>query len=398
MAIWRGVKAKALGLVGSATPSIETMFRAKSGAYQLYTLRKRYNGRALPQVRIVDMRREVQLGNDSPYSMELLADIEDTWKQGKQSILFLNRRGASRALVCVDCQEAPECPRCNARLTYHSANERLMCHHCGYSQSVPERCPQCGGPLKRLGIGTQKLQEELTERFPQMEVARMDADTVSATNPHEKILAHFRDDHVPVLIGTQMVAKGLNLPDVTLVGVLDADMSLYCDGYRGAETTFNMLTQVVGRSGRGDTPGSAVIQTMVPEHQVIALAARQDYDGFYELEICLRKMQQCPPFGDVTTVTFTGQDEARVLHGAAIFRESLHACLKNEPYQNEKCTVLGPAPCPVPKINYNFRYRLTLRGVMTRPLRALLGHILRQFMKDGGNRGVSAFVDVNGFD
>ena len=398
VAIWRGVKEKALVLLGSATPSIETMYRAKSGAYQLYTLRKRYNGRALPQVRIVDMRREVQLGNDSPYSMELLADIEDTWKQGKQSILFLNRRGASRALVCVDCQEAPECPRCNARLTYHSANERLMCHHCGYSQSVPERCPQCGGPLKRLGIGTQKLQEELTERFPQMEVARMDADTVSATNPHEKILAHFRDDHVPVLIGTQMVAKGLNLPDVTLVGVLDADMSLYCDGYRGAETTFNMLTQVVGRSGRGDTPGSAVIQTMVPEHQVIALAARQDYDGFYELEICLRKMQQCPPFGDVTTVTFTGQDEARVLHGAAIFRESLHACLKNEPYQNEKCTVLGPAPCPVPKINYNFRYRLTLRGVMTRPLRALLGHILRQFMKDGGNRGVSAFVDVNGID
>jgi primosomal protein N' (replication factor Y) len=175
-------------------------------------------------------------------------------------------------------------------------------------------------------------------------------------------------------------------------------MSLYCDSYRGAETTFNMLTQVVGRAGRGDKPGSAVIQTTVPEHQVIRLAAQQNYDGFYELEIGLRQLQQCPPFGDVTTVTFTGQDEARVLHGAAIFRDSLNACLKNDPYKDEKCMVLGPAPCPVPKINYNFRYRLTLRGTMTRPLRALLGHILRQFMKDGGNRGVSAFVDINGYD
>ena len=398
VAIWRGAKEGAMVLLGSATPSVETMYRAKSGAYRLYTLPKRYNGRALPAVKIVDMRREVQLGNDSPYSMDLLADIEDTWKRGKQSILFLNRRGASRALVCVDCREAPECPRCSARLTYHSANERLMCHHCGYSQPVPERCPQCGGPLKRLGVGTQKLQEELQERFPQMEVARMDADTVSAVNTHEKILSHFRDDHVPVLIGTQMVAKGLNLPDVTLVGVLDADMSLYCDSYRGAENTFNMLTQVVGRAGRGDAPGSAVIQTMVPEHQVINLAARQDYDGFYELEIGLRRLQQCPPFGDVTTVTFIGQDEARVLHGAAIFRESLNVCLKGEVYKEEKCTVLGPAPCPVPKINYNFRYRLTLRGPMPRPLRALLGYLLQQFMKDGGNRGVSAFVDVNGYD
>ena len=398
VAIWRGSKEKALVLLGSATPAIETMYRAKTGAYQLYTLPNRYNGRSLPDVKIVDMRREVQLGNDSPYSMDLLADIEDTWKLGKQTILFLNRRGASRALVCVECRQAPECPRCNARLTYHSANERLMCHHCGYSQSVPERCPQCSGPLKRLGVGTQKLQEELQERFPQMEVARMDADTVSATNPHEKILSHFREDKVPVLIGTQMVAKGLNLPDVTLVGVLDADMSLYCDSYRGAETTFNMLTQVVGRAGRGDKPGSAVIQTMVPEHQVIRLAAQQNYDGFYELEIGLRRLQQCPPFGDVTTVTFTGQDEARVLHGAAIFRDSLNACLKTDLYKDEKCTVLGPAPCPVPKINYNYRYRLTLRGTMTRPLRALLGHILRQFMKDGGNRGVSAFVDINGYD
>ena len=226
----------------------------------------------------------------------------------------------------------------------------------------------------------------------------MDADTVNAVNTHEKILDRFRNEKVPVLIGTQMVAKGLNLPDVTLVGVLDADMSLYCDSYRGAENTFNMLTQVVGRAGRGENAGSAVIQTMVPQHKVIELAARQDYDGFYELEIGLRRMQQCPPFGDVTTVTFLGQDEARVLHGAAKFRDSLIACLKEPAYQHENCTVLGPAPCPVPKINYNFRYRLTLHGSMSREKRHLLGFILQQFMKDGGNRGVSAFVDVNGYD
>jgi len=203
---------------------------------------------------------------------------------------------------------------------------------------------------------------------------------------------------VPVLIGTQMVAKGLNLPDVTLVGVLDADLSLYTGGYRAGETTFNMLTQVVGRAGRGAYPGQAVIQTLVPEHQVIKLAAQQDYDGFYDLEIGLRRVQNAPPFGDIATVTFTGQEETAVLRGAAKFRDSLIACLKQPPYTMETCTVLGPAPCPVPKINYNFRYRLTLRCQLTRPLRLLLAHLMRQFSKDKINRDVSAFIDVNGFE
>ena len=201
-----------------------------------------------------------------------------------------------------------------------------------------------------------------------------------------------------MLIGTQMVAKGLNLPDVTLVGVLDADMSLYCDSYRGAESTFNMLTQVVGRAGRGDAAGRAMIQTMVPNHQVIDLAAKQDYDGFYELEIKMRQIQSLPPFGDITTVTFIGQEESQVLRGAAKFRDSLNGCLKQPPYAARQCHILGPAPCAVPKINYNFRYRLTLRGYMTRELRLLLAHLLRQFSKDGANRGVSAFVDINGYE
>ena len=398
VAMWRGIKENCMVLLGSATPSIESMYHAKNGTYKLYTLKGRYNGKPLPKVEIVDLRLELEQGNDLSLSYPLQDAIRETADAGKQAILFLNRRGNSRALVCVDCREAPECPRCSARLTYHSANGRLMCHYCGHSQPVPQRCPNCGGPMKQLGTGTQKVQEQLQGIFSDLAVDRMDADTVSAANPHEKILEHFVTQRVPVLIGTQMVAKGLNLPDVTLVGVLDADLGLYSDNYRAAETTFNMLTQVVGRAGRGDTAGRAMIQTLVPEHKVITMAARQDYDSFYELELQLRRMQQYPPFGDLATVIFTGQEEAAVLCGAVKFRDSLAGCLKQPDYKEEKCTVLGPAPCAVAKINYNFRYRLSLRCRMSKPLRLLLAHLLRQFSQDRENRGISAYIDVNGFE
>ncbi len=398
VAIFRGAKEGALVLLGSATPSIESMYRAKSGDYVLYRLTRRYNGRPLPEVEIVDMRRELKLGNDLSLSVPLRQAMLEAWEGGRQAILLLNRRGNSRALVCVDCRKTPECPRCGIRLTYHSANRRLMCHYCGYSQPVPERCPDCGGPLKTLGIGTQKVQQELELLFPDKKSLRMDTDTVNAVNTHEKILKEFQEENVPVLVGTQMVAKGLNLPNVTLVGVLDADLSLYTGGYRAGETTFNMLTQVVGRAGRGDAPGKAVIQTLVPEHAVIGLAARQDYDGFYDLEINLRRVQNAPPFGDVGVITLTGQEETAVLRGAVKLRDSLNGCLAQPQYQSERCTVLGPAPCAVPKINYHFRYQLTLRCRMTRNLRLLVAHLLRQFSKDKANKGVTAFVDVNGFD
>jgi len=398
VALWRGIKEKALVLLGSATPSVETMFHAKTGTYRLYQLKERYNGKTLPKVEVVDMREELKLGNDTSLSYPLQDAIGLNAQAGRQTILFLNRRGNSRALVCVDCREAPECPRCSARLTYHSANERLMCHYCGHSQSVPQQCPKCGGPVKRVGTGTQKIQQELEAIFSDLPVARMDADTVSVSNTHEAILDRFQKERIPVLIGTQMVAKGLNLPDVTLVGVLDADLSLYTDSYRAAETTFNMLTQVVGRAGRGDAAGTAVIQTQNARHKVIELAAKQDYDSFYELEIGLRRVQNCPPFGDLTYILFTGQEEARVLHGAVKFRDSLKACLKQPGYEKEICTALGPAPCAVAKINYNYRYRLTLRCRMTQKLRFLLAHLLRQFAADRENRGTTAFVDVNGFD
>ena len=396
VAIWRGAKEKTLVVLGSATPSIESMYRAKTGLYRLYTLHQRYNGRPLPEVEIVDMREELKLGNDTSLSIPLRQRILETRQAGKQTILLLNRRGNSRALVCVDCRQTPECPRCSVHLTYHSANSRLMCHYCGFSMAAPARCPACGGPLKAIGTGTQKVQQELAALFPDMETSRMDADTVSAVNTHEKILEHFQKENVPVLLGTQMVAKGLNLPNVTLVGVLDGDLSLYSGGFRAGETTFNMLTQVVGRAGRGDSAGRAVIQTLQPEHQVIGLAAKQDYDGFYDLEIRLRQAQAAPPFGDFALVTFSGQEEGQVLRGAAVFRDSLNAWLRQVP--EEKCSVLGPAPCVVPKVNYNYRYQLTLRCHMTRPLRQLLAALLRKFSQDKANRGVNAYIDVNGYD
>ena len=397
VAIWRGAKEKALVLLGSATPSVESMYRAKTGVYRLYEIKQRFGGRKLPSVTIVDMKEELKNGNDLSFSDTLRDSIIDAHDAGKQAIILLNRRGNARALVCVDCRQTPECPRCSVRLTYHSANHRLMCHYCGFSQPVPSRCPKCDGHLKSIGTGTQKLQQELETIFPDYEIARMDADTVNAVNTHEKILDHFKEDKVPVLIGTQMVAKGLNLPDVTVVGVLDADLSLYTDSFRAAETTFNMLTQVVGRAGRGDSPGLAVIQTLQPDHQVIRLAAKQDYDAFYDLEIQMRRLQLAPPFGDLLTVTFTGQEETAVLRGAAKFRDSLIPWLKQQP-EGTQYLLLGPAPCPVPKINYNFRYRLTLRGRFTKPLRGMIAHLLQQFSQDKLNRGVSAFADVNGYD
>ena len=398
VALWRGFKENALVVMGSATPSVETMYQAKNGTYRLYTLPERFGGRTLPRVQIVDMKEEVKLGNDSSLSYPLQDAMGENFQNGKQAVLFLNRRGNSRALVCVDCGEAPECPRCSARLTYHSANERVMCHYCGFSQPAPQRCPQCGGPVKRVGTGTQKVQQEILGIFPDMTVERMDADTVNAANSHQQILDHFQRDNISVLLGTQMVAKGLNLPNVTLVGVLDGDLGLYHNNFHAHETTFNMLTQVVGRAGRGDTPGTAVIQTLVPEHQVLKLAAKQDYDGFYELEIGMRRVLQYPPFADLVTVTFTGPDEARVLHGAAKYSSSLSALLKDPRYGADDFTVLGPAPCPVPKINYNFRYRLTLRCSLNPSVRSLLGHLLQQFSQDKETRSVSAFIDINGFD
>lgn len=398
IALYRGSKEQALVLLGSATPSLETMYLAKTGKYRLYTLSSRYNGKQLPQVEIVDLKQELHRGNGSCISRTLQDALEDTIDADRQSILFLNRRGAGRHLICVECGEVPSCDRCSVSLTYHAANHRLMCHYCGYSIPVPDRCPRCGGHLKSVGIGTQRVEQELHRLFPETPVLRMDADTISATNSHEDVLERFQKEKIPILIGTQMVTKGLNFENVTLVGVVDADMSLYVDHYRAAETTFSLITQVVGRSGRGAHAGRAIIQSMTPEHSVIQLAAAQDYDQFYDLEITLRMLQHCPPFGDLFTVTFCGPFEDRTIASAGMFRNMLENALRNPAYQTLRIRILGPAPAAIAKINNTYRYRMTLYCTNQKSIRQLLSYSLQQLSKDPRNKGITAYIDVNSYE
>ena len=257
------------------------------------------------------------------------------------------------------------------------------------------RCGKCSGTLKPVGSGTQKIEQELHWIFPDTEILRMDADTVTARGSHEQMLRRFETKKVPILLGTQMVSKGLDFENVTLVGVLDADMSLYVSNYRAAETTFSLITQVVGRAGRGNQAGTAMIQTMTPEHPVIRLAAQQDYDAFYDMEIALRELHRCPPFLDLFFITFTGLYEDRVVQAAAHFRDYLRAQLKAAA---PDAALLGPAPCTVAKINYTYRYRLTLAAKNTKPLRQMLASCLRAFAKEKQNRGVNAYADINSYD
>ena len=394
-ALYRGAKEGALVLLGSATPSVETMYLARQGTYALFTLGQRFHGGALPEVRIVDLKEELRRGNGTSISLPLQEALRETMDQGRQSILFLNRRGAGQYRICVQCGAVPTCPRCSVSLTYHAANHRLLCHYCGYSEPVQDRCPQCGGMVKTMGVGTQRIEAELRTLFPDREILRMDADTVSATNTHEDILSRFEREKIPILVGTQMVTKGLNFENVTLVGVIDADLSLYVNHFRAAETTFSLLTQVVGRAGRGQYQGRALIQTMSPQHRVIELAARQDYDAFFSMELSLRQLQGLPPFRDLFTVTFLSRIEGWAVSGAARFRAMV---LRQSPGWGTALTVLGPSPAPVVKVNNTFRYRLVLQTSGSRPLRRHLAAVLKAFLQDRANRGVTAYVDINSYE
>ena len=394
-ALYRGAKEGALVLLGSATPSVETMYLARQGTYALFTLGQRFHGGALPEVRIVDLKEELRRGNGTSISLPLQEALRETMDQGRQSILFLNRRGAGQYRICVQCGAVPTCPRCSVSLTYHAANHRLLCHYCGHSEPVQDRCPQCGGMVKTMGVGTQRIEAELRTLFPDREILRMDADTVSATNTHEDILSRFEREKIPILVGTQMVTKGLNFENVTLVGVIDADLSLYVNHFRAAETTFSLLTQVVGRAGRGQYQGRALIQTMSPQHRVIELAARQDYDAFFSMELSLRQLQGLPPFRDLFTVTFLSRIEGWAVSGAARFRAMV---LRQSPGWGTALTVLGPSPAPVVKVNNTFRYRLVLQTSGSRPLRRHLAAVLKAFLQDRANRGVTAYVDINSYE
>lgn len=378
-------------LLGSATPNIVSRYSAQIGKYSFFSLPDRYNERALPEVQIVDMKRELRNGNMSDFSSVLIAELDRNLKNGEQSILFLNRRGKNKLITCADCGYTYRCPRCSVSLTYHSANSRLMCHHCGYSQAVDKHCPDCGGKLKYIGAGTQKIIEEISELLPEARTIRMDADTVSGSGSHSAILDKFRDEKIPILVGTQMVTKGLNFPNVTLVGVISADQSLYTSDYRASEKTFSLITQVVGRSGRGEKTGRAIIQTFTPKNQVILQASRQDYDSFYNSEIELRRLQWVPPFADIFTLTATGIFEAQVIKCLQSAKNILSLKTKHR----GDLRILGPAPLPIVRINNRFRYRLTIACREDREIRELISQIICYCSTNKEFKGVSVFGDIN---
>ncbi len=394
VAKFRCAQDNALLLLGSATPDVESRWRAEQGSYAYFTLSRRFNEQSMPSVEIVDMKRELRRGNGSSISERLRSEISENLERGEQSILFLNRRGANKLITCVDCGFTYSCPNCSVSLTYHSFSRRLMCHHCGYTQRLDEHCPECGGTLKYVGTGTQKLEEELHELFPDTPVLRMDTDTVAPAGGHDMLLERFQTERIPIMVGTQMVTKGLNFENVTLVGVISADQSLYAGDYRATERTFSLITQVVGRSGRFEKPGRAVIQTFTPENETIRQAARQDYESFYRAEIELRRLQALPPFTELLCITMSGREESLVLGCAAKARDELLDATRSE----SGVRVLGPAPLSVLRVNNNYRYRVTLCAPPGRGLRRFVADIVARYSSDKQFRGVSVYADTNPSD
>lgn len=379
----------ALLLFGSATPQIASMYRARHGTYSLFELKERYNERQLPAVEIVDMKRELRRGNGSDISLFLRDELQKNIDRGEQSILFINRRGTNKLVSCGECGFTYRCPNCSVSLTYHSAKKRLMCHYCGYSRRVDGSCPSCGGELKYIGSGTQRIEEELHELFPEVGILRMDTDTVTPVGSHEKLLDEFRDRNIPIMVGTQMVTKGLNFENVTLVGVISADQSLYSGDYRAGERTFSLITQVVGRSGRGSKSGRAVIQTFTPDNQTIRQASVQDYEDFYCSEIELRRLQNAPPLSDRYTVTASGQSEEQVEWASRY----LFDLLSLSAGEIGGTTVLGPAPLPVFRVNNRYRYRITMIGNQSAAIRRAISGAIIACSTEKRFRGVNIFAD-----
>ena len=388
VAKYRCAKAGCLLLLGSATPDIVSMYAAQTGRYAYFALSTRYNEHELPAVEIVDMKRELRHGNGGSISERLREELQTNIDRGEQSILFINRRGANRLISCGECGYVYKCPRCSVSLTYHSTNRRLRCHYCGYSRRPDEACPDCGGMLKYIGVGTQMVETELKELFPGSEVLRMDADTVAPAGSHEKLLDRFREEKIPIMVGTQMVTKGLNFENVTLVGVISADQSLYAGDYRAGERTFSLITQVVGRSGRGQKPGRAVIQTYTPDNETIVQAASQDYQAFYDSEVGLRKLQHTPPFSELLSITASGMSEEHVFRACRRIRERLDGLITDG-----SAEVLGPAPLAVVKVNNRFRYRVMIYGQANRGLRGIVAGVVMEFCRDKQFADVAIYAD-----
>ena len=390
----RAAENGALLLLASATPSTESYFAAQNGRTQLVRLTKRYGGNPLPSVQIVDMRAELASGNPREISLALEDAIRRNLEAHKQTILLLNRRGYQTVAQCEDCREVLKCPKCSVPMVYHKASHKLLCHYCGSQMDPPPKnCPACGGKLQYRGFGTQKAEEELAKLFPEARILRMDQDSTAAKDAHEKLLARFADHEYDIMVGTQMVAKGLDFEDVTLVGVLGIDSLLFAQGFRAYETVFSLITQVVGRSGRAKDPGFAIIQTTDPDNPVLNLAAAQDYDAFFEQEIAYRRLGLYPPFCGLCVIGFAGGKEIEVARAAARFSALLGQQAARQP--DLPLRVLGPTPGNIEKINDTYRYKLTIKCRNDRRFRDLVRETLGLYEQEKLPSKASVVVDLH---
>lgn len=390
----RAAENGALLLLASATPSTESYYAAQHGRTQLVRLTKRYGGNPLPKVQIVDMRAELASGNPREISLAMEDAIRHNLEAGKQTILLLNRRGYQTVAQCEDCREVLKCPKCSVPMVYHKSAHKLLCHYCGSQlDPPPARCPACGGKLQYRGFGTQKAEEELAKLFPEARILRMDQDTTAAKDAHEKLLAKFARHEYDIMVGTQMVAKGLDFEDVTLVGVLGIDSLLFAQGFRAYETVFSLVTQVVGRSGRAKDPGFAIIQTTDPDNPVLNLAAAQDYDAFFEQEIAYRKLGLYPPFCGLCVVGFAGPKESEVARASARFAALLGRQAAKQP--DLPLRVLGPTPGSIEKINDFYRYKLTVKCRNDRRFRDLIRETLTLYEQEKLPGKATVVVDLH---
>ena len=390
----RAAENGALLLLASATPSTESYYAAQHGRTQLVRLTKRYGGNPLPKVQIVDMRAELASGNPREISLAMEDAIRHNLEAGKQTILLLNRRGYQTVAQCEDCREVLKCQKCSVPMVYHKSAHKLLCHYCGSQlDPPPARCPACGGKLQYRGFGTQKAEEELAKLFPEARILRMDQDTTAAKDAHEKLLAKFARHEYDIMVGTQMVAKGLDFEDVTLVGVLGIDSLLFAQGFRAYETVFSLVTQVVGRSGRAKDPGFAIIQTTDPDNPVLNLAAAQDYDAFFEQEIAYRKLGLYPPFCGLCVVGFAGPKESEVARASARFAAMLGRQAAKQP--DLPLRVLGPTPGSIEKINDSYRYKLTVKCRNDRRFRDLIRETLTLYEQEKLPGKATVVVDLH---
>ena len=393
MARQRAAENGALLLLASATPSTESFYAAQHGRTQLVRLTQRYGGNPLPRVQIVDMRAELAAGNPREISLAMEDAIRRNLDAGKQTILLLNRRGYQTMAQCEDCREVLKCQKCSVPMVYHKSAHKVLCHYCGSQMEPPTVCPTCGGKLQYRGFGTQKAEEELAKLFPDARVLRMDQDSTAAKDAHEKLLAKFADHEYDIMVGTQMVAKGLDFEDVTLVGVLGIDSLLFAQGFRAYENVFSLITQVVGRSGRAKDPGFAIIQTTDPDNPVLNLAAAQDYDAFFEQEIAYRKLGLYPPFCGLCVIGFAGAKEVEVARAAARFAVLLGQQAAKQP--DLPLRVLGPTPGSIEKINDTYRYKLTIKCRNDRRFRDLVRSALELYEQEKLPSKATVAVDLH---